>query len=262
MVNKYGPLVLFLFFAGSFILKSTFYVVPEGRQVIVTQFGKPIGQPITEAGLKLKIPFLQDVRPLEKRMLNWDGRPTEMTTRDKKTITVDTTARWRIKDPLLFIKSVQNERNALSRIDDILEGETREVVSNHNLVEAVRNSNAILESKIDPNSEEMSGEILKISEGREKLSKIISTNAAVGLKTFGIELIDVQLRRIAYEETAEAAVYKRMISERVRIAEKLRSEGTGEASSLVGRRKKNSKKFNLKPIKQFKKLKVRLMPKQ
>ena len=178
-----------------------------------------------------------------------------MTTRDKKTITVDTTARWRIKDPLLFIKSVQNERNALSRIDDILEGETREVISNHNLVEAVRNSNAILESKIDPNSEEMSGEILKISEGREKLSKIISTKAAVGLKTFGIELIDVQLRRIAYEETAEAAVYKRMISERVRIAEKLRSEGTGEASSISGRAEKELQKIQSEAYKAIQKIK-------
>jgi membrane protease subunit HflC len=233
---------------------SAFYIVPEGQQAIITQFGRPIGLPESSAGLKVKLPYVQEVRFLDKRILNWDGKPNQIPTKDKKYIYVDTTARWRIADPLLFIKTVQTERNALSRIDSIMEDATRDSISGNNLVEAVRNTNSILEgiekaaaarkaaesTVTDPDAiEEMegevSGEMERVHIGREKLSAMITEKAATNLKGLGIELIDVQLRRIAYEDSVEKKVYERMISERQRIAEKIRSVGKGERAKIGGK---------------------------
>ena len=229
---------------------SSTFIVAEGRQAIITQFGRPIGAPVTEAGLHVKLPFIQAVQYVDKRILSWDGYPNQIPTRDKKYIIVDTTARWQIDDALKFIQTVQNERGAKDRLDAILDAITRDTISNHNLVEAVRNTNSILdyiEEKqaesarrlesgeiLVAEEEEITGEIEKINTGRENLSALIAKRAAQELEPFGISIIDVQLRRIAYEESVEKKVYERMISERKRIAEKIRSIGKGEQAKIQG----------------------------
>jgi modulator of FtsH protease HflC len=226
------------------------YVIPAGRQAVITQFGRPIGEPVTTTGLHFKLPFIQNVQYVDKRILSWDGHPNQIPTRDKKYIVVDTTARWRIDNALKFIQTVQTERGAKARLDGILDAVTRDTISNHNLVEAVRNSNAILDyieerrKEIEEQlasgeilvaeEEEITGEIETIRTGREALSEIIAERAGVALKEFGITLIDVQLRRIAYEESVEQAVYQRMISERKRVAQKIRSIGEGERAKIQG----------------------------
>lgn len=235
-------IILFVLFLGFF---SSAFIVPEGRQAIITQFGKPMGEPITTTGIHFKIPFIQETRFVDKRILTWDGIPSNVPTKDSKYISVDTTARWQIVDVLKFIQSVQNERGAKARLDSILDANTRDVIANNNLVEAVRNSNGILEeieekrrakkSKNHELGEEVFGEIEKISLGREKLSEIISRKSDKELRAFGIKIIDVQLRRISYERSVERKVYERMISERKRIAEKIRSIGKGEKAKIEGR---------------------------
>jgi modulator of FtsH protease HflC len=230
---------------------SAAYVVPEGRQAIITQFGRPIGDPVTEAGVHLKLPFVQAVQYVDKRILTWDGYPNQIPTRDKKYIIVDTTARWQIDDALKFIQTVQNESGAKARLDAILDAITRDTISNHNLVEAVRNTNSILdyirEQRLETQrkletgeilvaeEEEITGEIEKIHTGRENLSSMIAKKAAEELAPFGISIIDVQLRRIAYEASVEKKVYERMVSERKRIAEKIRSIGKGEQAKIQGK---------------------------
>ena len=226
-----------------FFLNASMFVLNEHQQALITQFGKPIGKPITDAGLHFKLPIVQEVRYVDKRILNWDGDPNQLTTRDKKFIGVDTTARWRIVDALKFIQTVQNERGARTRLDAVLDAKTREAVSSHNLVEAVRNTNNIfkeLQARKDNAEktdveEEVVGEIEKIAVGREQISQIIVEKASGELRNLGIELVDVQLRRISYEKSVEQKVYERMISERKRIAEKIRSIGQGEKAKIEGR---------------------------
>ncbi len=233
------------------ILLATFssaFIVTEGQQAIKTQFGRPVGKPVTSAGLHFKLPLIQDIRYVDKRILTWDGDPNEIPTKDKKFIRVDTTARWRIVDALKFIQTVQDERGAITRLDAVLDGITRDTISNHFLVEAVRNSNSILdrieitkketaekEARGEIVEEEVTGEIEKISVGREKLSQIIAESADKETQKYGIRIIDVQLRRISYEKSVEAKVYERMISERKRIAEKIRSFGKAEKAKIEGR---------------------------
>ncbi len=233
------------------VLNSSTYVIPEGRQAVITQFGKPV-RTVTSSGLHFKLPFIQEVRRIDLRILNWDGDPNQIPTKDKKYIVVDTTARWQIVDPLNFIQTVQNERGARARLDAILDGITRDVISNHNLVEAVRNSNDILEQietrKVEIQKErdethldiqdEITGEIEKVNIGREQLSQLIISSAESELLPLGIKLIDVQLKRIAYEEGVQQKVYERMISERERIAEKIRSYGKGEQAKIEGKTEK------------------------
>ena len=216
-----------------------------------------MGEPITESGLHYKKPFIQEVRLVDKRILTWDGFPTEIPTKDKKYIKVDTTARWKVTDALTFIQTVRNEMGARARLDAILDATTRDVISSNNLVEAVRNSNSILEKIKESRKqiqdakasgeaiveEEISGEVEKISVGREKLSQAIAEAATKELKKFGIDLIDVQLRRISYEKSVEKKVYERMISERQRIAQKIRSIGQGEKAKIEGRIQKDLKKI-------------------
>lgn len=234
-----GLFMLIAFFSSGFIL-------PEGRQAVITQFGKPV-RSVRDAGLHFKSPFIQDVRMIDLRILNWDGNPNQIPTKDKKYIEVDTTARWKIVDPLKFIQTVQNENGARSRLDAILDGITRDVISSHNLVEAVRNSNTIIEtiekrkqqqdSEVD--QEEFTGEIELVGIGREKLSQLIVEPARKELEPLGIELIDVQLRRISYERSVQQKVYARMISERERIAGKIRSYGKGEKAKIEGKTQKD-----------------------
>jgi modulator of FtsH protease HflC len=229
--------------------KSTFFVLDEGKQAIITEFGKPVGDPITDAGLHFKVPFIQESRYVDKRILSWDGFPNQIPTKDKKYIKVDTTARWRVVDALKFIQTVRNEIGAKARLDAILDSATRDVISNENLVEAVRNSNSILDAINEKREQvkkmkdegtaviedEVTGEIEKIRLGRESLSDKIAESAAKELKEFGIDLIDVQLRRISYEKSVESKVYERMTSERQRVAQKIRSIGKGEKAKIEGR---------------------------
>ncbi len=257
-----------------FVLFSSCYVVYEGRQVVITQFGKPI-RSVNEAGLHFKLPFIQDVRRIDLRILSWDGFPNQIPTKDKKYIEVDTTARWKIVDPLKFIQTVQNERGARSRLDAILDGITRDVISGNNLVEAVRNSNTILDlieerrqeqeekeesegtDKIVKVQEEITGEVEPIEIGREKLSALIIEKAKKELAPLGIDLIDVQLKRIAYEDSVQKKVYGRMISERERIAEKIRSYGKGERAKIEGKTDKDLKSIQSKAYRKVQQIKGR-----
>lgn len=262
-----GPLLIVIIVALLAVTASV-YSVSEWEQSIITQFGRPVGTPVTQAGLHFKIPFIQKVRRFDKRILNWDGYPNQIPTKDKKYIVVDTTARWRIVDPLLFLQTVQTEGGARLRLDGILDAVTRDTISNNNLVEAVRNSNAILDrmkerlalqkkSDVLPGAEEeeVVGEIDPVSVGREALSGIIIERARAGLKEFGIEIIDVQLRRIAYEESVEAKVYERMISERQRIAQKIRSVGLGEQAKIQGKIAKDLQEIESRAYRQVQSMK-------
>lgn len=239
-MNKIVPIIV-IAFVVLVLGKQSAFIVSEGRQAIITEFGKPVGKPIVNAGLHFKKPFVQDVRFVDKRILSWDGAPNNIPTKDKKFIKVDTTARYRIVDALKFIQTVRNTEGAKGRIDTILDSATRNVISSHELVEAVRNSNAIIEkldkAKVDVNEieEEITGDIENVDVGREKLSQLIVSKADGELEKFGIELIDVQLRRISYEKSVEKKVYERMISERQRIAQKIRSIGEGEKAKIEGR---------------------------
>jgi membrane protease subunit HflC len=241
---------------------ACFFVVPEGAFALITQFGEIQGQPINKAGLHFKKPFINDVRYFDKRILSWDGDQEQIPTKDKKYIWVDTTARWRIIEVRKFAETVQSENGARDRLDGILDGVTRDTISNYNLVEAVRNSNFIFdqiaarkaeaeqkmkdaESEIAAAAveEEITGEIERINKGRDQLAKLIVERARKELEPFGIELIDVQLRRIAYEKSVEDKVYDRMISERNRIAEKIRSIGKGEEAKIRGTLNKDLKEI-------------------
>lgn len=257
MQNTKSTIFFVIAFLAFITVNGSFYIIDEGKQAIVTQFGKPIGEPVTNAGMHFKKPFIQEVRYIDKRLLTWDGDPNQIPTKDKKYIKVDTTARWKITDALKFIQTVQNERGAKARLDTILDGHTRDVISSHNLVEAVRNSNSILDNiaakkeeiKVKKENgepiieEEISGEVDKIQVGREQLSQMIVEKAQEECNALGIELIDVQLRRISYEKSVEKKVYERMISERQRVAQKIRSIGKGEKAKIEGRLTKDLNKI-------------------
>lgn len=250
-------------FVGVITFNSAVYIIPESHQVIITEFGKPIGEAKNEAGLYFKKPFVQRAIYVEKRILSWDGYPNQIPTKDKKYIKVDTTARWQIVDPLKFIQTVKNEQGAYSRLDTILDGATRNIISSNNLVEAVRNSNKIIEV-IDQKREkaktttavdtDIISDVDKIKKGREELSVNIKEKATSELLEFGIKLVDVQLKRISYEESVEQKVYERMISERNRIAEKIRSIGKGESKKIEGKLKKDLKKIESEAYKTIKEI--------
>jgi membrane protease subunit HflC len=231
------------------LIRSSTYIVNEWQQAIITQFGKIIGEPIAEAGIHFKVPFIQDVRYFDKRILNWDGEPAQVPTKDKKFIHVDTTARWRIVDPVTYLQTVQNEQRAIRRITSIIDGKIKTVISNNNLVETVRNTNAILEKAQDLREQEgdvderVTGEIEAIEKGREQLSHQITKQARAEIESLGIDLIDVLIRRIAYEKSVESKVFDRMISERTRIAEKIRSIGKGEEAKIGGQMNLELKKI-------------------
>lgn len=223
------------------LLYSSVYVVQEFQQAIKTRLGEVVGEPVTEPGLHFKMPFVEEVRFLDKRILTWDGTEEQVPTRDKKIIFVDTTARWRIVDPIKFLQTVHSEFQAKVRIGSIIDGETKSVVSKYDLVETVRSTNRILEQRKaqdqkrnEDEQEKITGEIVEISVGREKLSELIVENSRREINDMGIELIDVLIRRIAYQKDVEQKVYDRMISERTRIAEKIRSIGKGEAAKIKG----------------------------
>jgi len=214
------------------LLGGAFFIVNEAEQVVITQFGKPVGQPITTPGLKFKVPFLQKANYFDKRFLEWDGAPNEVPTKDKRFIYVDTYARWRITDPLLFFQRLRDERGAQSRLDDILDGETRNTIAKHDLIEVVRSTNR----EFEVSSAIMVPEEAKrqIEYGRAVLEKEVLENATARVADLGIEILDFQFKRTNYAEVDRPKVYERMISERKRIAEEYRSEGAGEAARING----------------------------
>lgn len=221
---------------------SGLYVVNETEQVIITQFGDPVGDAVTEPGLHFKVPLIQEVNRFDKRFLEWDGDADEFTTRDKRFIFVDTMARWHITDPLLFFQRLRDERGAQSRLDDILDGETRNAVANHELVEIVRTSNR--EPERDPSLPEAEvQEFEDIEVGRDKIREEILAAARSRTGDLGIEILDVRLKRINYTEDVRRKVYDRMIAERQRIATRYRSEGDGEAARIRGERDRDLKRI-------------------
>ena len=220
------------------LLGGAVYTVTETNQVIITRFGEPIGDPITEPGLKLKVPFIDTTNVFEKRFLEWDGFPNPMPTRDRLFIFVDTYARWRITDPLLFFQRVRNEQGAQARLDDILDGETRNAVARHDLIEIVRTSNR---QPVDTTvGDQDEPEVLEtITTGREQITQEILLAATAAVGEYGIELLDLKLKRINYVPEVQQDVFARMIAERNRIAEAHRSEGQGESARIQGERERD-----------------------
>ncbi len=212
------------------LVGGAFYVVPETAQVVITQFGKPVGEPVTTPGLHVKTPFLQRANYFDKRFLEWDGDPNQVPTKDKRFIWVDSYARWRITKPLLFFQRLRDERGAQSRLDDILDGETRNTIAKHKLIEVVRSSNR--EFAADEIGREEAPPDIQF--GRAELQKEVLDTASARTSDLGIEILDFRFKRIDYVEEVRKEVYSRMISERQRIAEQYRSEGAGEAARING----------------------------
>ncbi len=230
-------------FIALLVLPSTCYTVSEGEQVIITEFGQPVGEPVTEAGLHFKKPFVQEVHRIEKRILEWDGDANLIPTRDKTFIFVDVTARWRIVDPLKFFKSVMTESGAQARLDDILDGATRDAISGHDLIESIRLTNRKLPRDVGEEGSEDIAPLPEVKVGRRKIQEWIKEEAARKLSDFGIELVDVRIKRINYSKEVQKKVYDRMISERRRIAEKFRSEGQGKKAEIEGQKEKELKRI-------------------
>jgi len=228
------------------------YIVNEAEQVIVTQFGKPVGDPVITPGLKVKVPFLQKANYFDKRFLEWDGAPNEVPTKDKRFLYVDTYARWRIADPLLFFQRLRDERGAQSRLDDILDGETRNTIANHNLIEAVRSTNRefVVSSALDESAKQ-------IDAGRVALEQDILRSASARTVVLGIEILDFQLKRTNYADVDRPKVYERMTSERKRIAEEYRSEGAGEAARINGSKDKDLKEITSEAYRQAQEIRGR-----
>jgi membrane protease subunit HflC len=220
------------------VLFNAFYIVSETNQVIITQFGEPIGDAITNPGLHIKAPFIQKANYFEKRWLEWDGDANEIPTKDKKYIWVDTYARWRISDPLVFFQRVRDERGAQSRIDDIIDGETRNAIANFDLIEIVRSSNREFEMTEETEILDLASAIVKIQTGREKIAQIILQKSSQTTPEIGVELKDVKIKRINYVDEVERKQFDRMISERQRIASKYRSEGDGKSAEIRGQKEK------------------------
>ena len=239
--------LLLIALVGVIIIASSAFTVNETEQVFITEFGKPVGNPINsdpaknEAGLHWKKPFIQEINRIEKRMLEWDGPATEMPTRDKLYITVDNFARWRISDPKTYFEKLRDERSALSRLDDIIGSETRNVIASHDLIEVIRSDKDRKpvrdESLVAADSN--LGQLPPIRFGRNTLDEQILKAAQPKVRSWGIELLDIRFKRINYKPGVIDKIYKRMSSEREQIAERFRSEGAGEAAKILGRKERD-----------------------
>jgi membrane protease subunit HflC len=233
------PVAVFVAAAALLVVLSSIYTVSETEQVILTQFGRPLGGVLKEPGLHVKVPFVQTVHRFDKRWLEFDGDANEIPTKDKKYIWVDTYARWRIADPLRFFQAVRDERGGQSRLDDIVDGETRNAVASFDLIEVVRSTNRPFQV-----TEELEGigsaeAMAQVVMGRSKIAQIILEKAARITPEFGIELVDVRFKRINYVDTVQQKVFERMVSERKRIAERSRSEGQGRAAEIRGQKERD-----------------------
>jgi modulator of FtsH protease HflC len=232
---------LFIGVLGIVTLSSALYTVSETEQVVITQFGEPMGKPVTQAGLHVKVPFAQEANFFEKRWLEWNGNPNQIPTRDKKYIWVETYARWRIADPLLFFQRLRDERGAHSRLDDIIDGNTRNVIANHNLIEVVRISNRTFD-KSEEVEDVMEAEAMRqVEVGRDRITRMILEHASKVMPDYGIELVDVQIQRVNYIDSVQTKVFERMISERKRIADRHRSEGQGKSAEVRGKKERELK---------------------
>ena len=224
------------------LLYNAAYVVDETEQVVITQFGKIIAGPKIAPGLKFKIPFIQQANFFARNLLDWDGDPGQIQTLDKRFIWVDTFARWKITDAIKFFQTVNNQFNAVGKLNDIIDPAVRNFITSHPLIEAVRKSNRVLETQQEGGEEEKdTSEAAEINIGREKITEGILKQAQPKLAKFGIELVDVKIKRINYVEKVRRSVYNRMIAERKRIAEKNRSEGKGEAQKVLGQKERDLK---------------------
>jgi membrane protease subunit HflC len=239
---------------GAYATMNSIYTVSEVEQAIITQFGKPVGEPVTTAGLKLKLPFIQDVNPIDKRVLEWDGSPSDMPTKDKLYISVDLFARWRITDPLQYFLRLRDERSAQSRLDDILGSETRNAVAKHELIEIIRTTKDRVPLRDSLLTEEERkqdiGALVPITKGRELVEREIFAAASEKVRVFGIELLDIRFKRINYNESVRPKIYDRMISERRQIAERFLSEGNGEAARIRGNRVRDLNKIQSEAYRQ------------
>ncbi|TBV81073.1 MAG: protease modulator HflC [Desulfobulbaceae bacterium] len=233
MKNITSIILLIIIVALGLVVANGVYILPEGRQAVVTQFGRPVGEPVTTAGLHFKIPFIQDTTLFDRRILIWEGAPNQIPTLDKTFVYIDTTARWRIVEPLIFMQSLHTEARAQSILDSIIDGTVRDFVNKNNLVELIRSSDweprAGRVSMLEP------GEVERIDLGRDVISNLIHQRAAEVAAQYGIELVDVMLRRVSYIEAVQARVFDRMISERKRIAAELRSRGEGDKAEILGK---------------------------
>ncbi len=239
-----APVILVLVIAVLFVGMDGLYVVNEAEQAIVTQFGKPVGD-VSEPGLHFKMPFVQKVTRFEKRILKWDGDPNQIPTKDKRFIWIDTTARWRIKDPLLFYTTVATERGAMSRLDDIIDSVVRDAVSGRLLVELVRGSDYEAQGGGEERFEVEGVEVAKETlVGREEIMAGILDKARANTPDYGIELLDVQIKRINYVEQVRTRVYERMINERKKVAAQYRSEGEGEKADILGQMERELKEIS------------------
>jgi modulator of FtsH protease HflC len=249
--------VLVVVVAVLLVLSGTFYTVEEGQQAVIVQFGRPVGETVTEAGLHVKLPFVQGVRRFEKRLLTWDGDPNQIPTKGREFIWVDTTARWRIADAKKFLESVASEEGAQSRLDDIIDSVVRDQVSSSELIELVRSASW----------EVPAGEVLKevpaereaeikqaIIRGREEITRTILAEARKIIPQYGIELVDVRIKRLDYIESVREKVYARMISERKRIAAQFRSEGEGRSAEVLGTMEKELRQIRSAAYRQVQEL--------
>ncbi len=219
--------------AAAVTIWDGFFILPEGQQAVITQFGAPVGKSLTEAGLKIKTPFIQQVQYFDKRILTWNGDPNQIPTNDKTFIYMENTARWRIADPLRFLQAVGSEKRAMTLLDDILDGTVRDLVNKNNLIEIIRSSDwspdfmaAVVESR---------DMVVPPKVGRDKISQLVLDDAAKITPQYGIELMDVMFKRVNYIESVRLKVYDRMISERKRIAAEKRSTGEGRKAEILGR---------------------------
>lgn len=243
MKNMSTAILLVLLVLGGIVASEALYTVDETERVIITQFGKPVGEIINEAGLKVKVPFIQTVNRIEKRILVWDGSANDMPTKDKLYITVDTFGRWSIKDPLQYFLRLRDERSAQSRLEDILGSETRNAVARHELIEIIRTSKD-RSPEVDPMLADVDISILlPITKGRKRIEADIFDAASGKLEEFGIELLDIRFKRINYNESVRQKIYARMVSERDQIAERFRSEGAGEAARINGNKERELQKI-------------------
>jgi len=234
-------------------LITSSFTVREYEQVVVTQFGRPIGSAITTPGINFKMPFIQTANVFEKRFMEWVGDPNQLPTKDKKFIFVETYARWQITDPLQFFKRLTNERGAQSRLDDILDGETRNVVAKNNIEELVRSSNR--KPELDSIGEVLGDSLAVVSVGRDRMQEMILKSANKQAIELGIKILDFRFKRINYVQEVQAQVYERMKSERFRIADKFRSEGQGEASKINGEKDRELKNIQSAAFKRAEEIK-------
>lgn len=234
-MNRWILIALAAAAALAVLLESAAYTVAENEQVIVTEFGKIVGKAVTTPGLHWRSPFIQDVHSFDKRWLEWDGSPNQIPTRDKKYIWIDAFARWRISDPIKFYQRMRDEQSAQTRLDDIIDGEIRNVIASHDLIEVVRTSAREFERGDEIEDTQGEEAVFSPKLGREKIAQLVLKKSSEVMPEYGLELADIKIKRINYVDSVQQKVFERMISERKRIAERFRSEGQGKRAEIEGK---------------------------